>query len=62
MKTKYPIIDCIITYNSRSAITVTKKDDREHIINQYSLETYEMTFEEKIGGSDDSYIKVSQIE
>ena len=62
VKTKYPIIDCIMTYNSKSAITITKKDDRMHIINQYSLETYEMTFEEILGGKPDSYIKVSQIE
>jgi len=52
-----------MTYNSRSAITVTKKDDREYIIHQFSLENYEMTFEEVLGGIEDvSYIKISEIE
>jgi|TARA_B110000285_G_scaffold198467_1_gene230946 hypothetical protein len=62
VKTKYPIIDCIMSYNSKLALTITKKDDREYIVNQYSLETYELTFEEIIGGKEDSYIKMSQIE
>ena len=63
VKTKYPIINCIMTYNSKSAITITKKDDREHIIHQFDLNTYEQTFEEVIGGIEDvSYIKMSEIE
>ena len=48
--TMYPIVSCAITYNSKSAITVTKKNDREYYVKQYSLENYIMTFEEKIGG------------
>lgn len=52
-----------MTYNSRSAITITKKDDREHIINQFSLENYDVTFTETLGGIDEvSYIKCSEIE
>jgi hypothetical protein len=63
VKTKHPIVTCVMTYNSRSAITVTKKDDREYIIHQFSLENYEMTFEEVLGGIEDvSYIKISEIE
>lgn len=51
-----------MTYNSKSAITITKKDDRTHVVNQFSLETYDVTFEETYGGEDDSYIKMSEIE
>jgi len=28
----------------------------------YDLETYEMTFEEKIGGKSDNYIKLKEVE
>ena len=49
--TLYPIVSCMITYNSRSAVTVTKKSDREYYVKQYSLESYKQTFEEKIGGN-----------
>jgi hypothetical protein len=59
--TAFPIISCIMTYNSRSAITVTKASDREYWIKQYSLERYEMTFEEKVGGKEDSYIKLKEV-
>lgn len=31
--TSYPIVSCIITYDSKSAITVTCKSDREYWIN-----------------------------
>ena len=57
----YPILSMIITYDSKSAITVTKKDDAFYYIKQYSLEEYNMTFEECIGGKD-SYIKLKEIE
>jgi hypothetical protein len=50
--TAYPIISCIMTYNSRSAITVTKASDREYWVKQYSLESNQQTFEEKIGSMD----------
>jgi hypothetical protein len=26
----YPIINCCITYNSKSAVTITMKNDREY--------------------------------
>jgi len=48
--TMYPIVSMIINYDSTRAVTVTKKDDRTCYIKMYDLETYEMTFEEKIGG------------
>jgi hypothetical protein len=46
--TKHPIISCIITYNSKSVVTVTKQDDSNYYVKQYSLESYEKTFEEHI--------------
>ena len=58
----YPIISCMITYNSKSVVTVTKATDREHYIKQYSLESYAMTFEEKIGGGENNYIKAKDVE
>lgn len=30
--TMYPIITCVITYNSKSVVTVTKKSDREYYV------------------------------
>lgn len=60
--TMYPIVSMIITYDSSKAVTVTKRNDREYYIKQYDLETYDLTFEEKIGGGDDQYIKLKEVE
>ena len=60
--TMYNIISCMITYNSKSVLTVTKATDREYYVKQYSLETYAMTFEEKIGGRPENYIKAKDVE
>tara|TARA_B110000285_G_C15139135_1_gene629426 strand:- start:4004 stop:4162 length:159 start_codon:yes stop_codon:yes gene_type:complete len=51
----------IITYDSSRAVTITRKDDRNYFIKMYGLETYEMTFEEKIGGGPNSYIKLKEV-
>lgn len=58
----YPIVTMAISFDSTRAITVTKKDDKESYIKMYDLNTYELTFEEKIGGERDQYIKVKEIE
>jgi hypothetical protein len=60
--TKYPIVSMIISNDSSKAITVTKNNDREYYVKQYDLETYDMTFEEKIGGGEDQYIKLKEVE
>lgn len=60
--TMYPIVSVTVTYDSTKAITVSKKNEREYYVKQYDLETYEMTFEEKIGGNEDSFIKLKEIE
>jgi hypothetical protein len=60
--TMYPIVSMIITYDSKKAITVTKRNDREYYVKQYDLESYEMTFEEKIGGGENQYIKLKEVE
>lgn len=52
----------IVTYDSTKALTVTKKNDCEYWVKQYDLETYELSFEEKIGGSPDDYIKLKECE
>ena len=54
--TAHPIISCIMTYNSKSAITVMKASDREYWIKQYSLETNQQTFEEKVGSMSEKEI------
>lgn len=58
----YPICSMIITYDSTKAITVTKRDDKEYYVKQYDLETYLMTFEERIGGRPEQYIKLKEVE
>ena len=50
--TAHPIISCMMTYNSKSAITVTKAGDREYWVKQYSLESNQETFAEKVGAMD----------
>ena len=58
----YPINSVMISYDSTRAITVTKRNDREYYVKMYDLESYEMTFEEKIGGKPESYIKLKDVE
>lgn len=60
--TMYAICSVIISYDSTRAITVTKRNEKEYYIKMYDLESYEMTFEEKIGGADTDYIKVKEVE
>ena len=60
--TKWPILYMLITYDSTKALTVTKEDDRNYYIKMYDLEDYIMTFEEKIGGGPESYIKFKEVE
>ena len=43
----------MITYDSKRAVTVMKKNDYEVYIKMHNLETYEETFEEMIGGRED---------
>lgn len=52
----------IISLDSKRAIAVTKKDDREYFVMMYDIESYELTFEEKYGGQADSYIKLKEVE
>jgi len=60
--TMYSICSVIISFDSTRGITVTKKSEKEYYVKMYDLETYEMTFEEKIGGNDTDYIKVKEVE
>ena len=60
--TQDPIISLLMTYDSVSAITVTKKNDREHWVHMFNMESMEMTFEACYGGIDEvSYIKMNEI-
>jgi len=49
----YPIATMSISNDSKVAFTITKKDDNEYWIKQYCLESYELVFQEKIGGGED---------
>jgi len=60
--TMYPICSVIISYDSTRAITVTKRNEKEYYIKMYDLESYLLTFEEKIGGEPDNYIKLKEVE
>lgn len=60
--TQHPIITCMISYDSTRAICVTKKGEREYYIQMFDLESFQMTFEEKIGGGPDDYIKLKEVE
>lgn len=62
VETKFPIVTCIISYDSTRAITVIKKNDREFWVMMYSLQTYENTFTEMIGGNEDSYIRCKEVQ
>ena len=59
VKTLWPIMSMIITYDSTKAITVTKEDDQICYVKQYDLLSYKLTFEEKVEGS---YIKLKEVE
>ena len=57
----------IITYDSTKAVTVTKASDREYFVHMYDLEikgndSIDHTFEERIGGHSDAYIKLKEVE
>jgi len=60
--TMYPIVSCIITYDSSKAVTVTKRNPQEYYVKMYDLESYDLVFEELIGGKDTDYIKLKEVE
>ena len=43
--TMWPLVSVMISYNSKYAVTVTKKDDKCSIVKMYELQTYKNTFE-----------------
>jgi hypothetical protein len=43
-------------------LTVTKCSDHEYYVKQHSLESYELTFEEKVGGEETDFIKAKDVE
>jgi hypothetical protein len=49
----------MITYDSRSAVTVTKKSDTEYFVEQFNLDNCSTTFVERIKGK---YIKLKEVE
>jgi hypothetical protein len=59
--TDYDIINMIISYDSQRAISVQKKEDNESYIVQYSIQTRQKLFEEKIGGGENDQVKVKEV-
>ena len=41
---------------------MTKCNDHEYYVKQYSLEGYDLTFEEKVGGEETDFIKAKDVE
>ena len=62
VKAKFPLVSMAITLDSTRCITVTKNDDYEYWVKQYSLDTYQLEFEEKIGGDESQFIKCKEVE
>ena len=61
-KTAWPIISMMITYDSTRVIAVTKEDDMSYYIRQFCLFQNKLVVSEKFGGTDDSYIKMKDVE
>lgn len=60
--TKFPIVSQMITYDSTRTIVVTKEDDTAYHIRQFCLITQELVCTERFGGTEDSYIKMKDVE
>lgn len=60
--TMYSIVSMCISFDSTRAITVTKANDQEYWIKMYDLNNGDLTFEEKVGGSPEQYIKLKEVE
>ena len=56
------IVNCVISFDSTKAITVTKRDENEYYILLTDLESFETEFEMKVGGNPGQYIKVKEVE
>ena len=57
----FPIVSVAISFDSKAAITITKKNEQEYWLKMYSLTTYDELFQEKYGGNPNSYIKMKEI-
>ena len=60
--TEYPINTCMISYDSKVAVQVQKKGEREYRMQMFDLESYQKTFDEVVGGQQGDYIKIKDIE
>ena len=60
--TDFPISSNMISYDSKVAVTVQKKGEREYRVQMFDLESYEKTFDEPVGGESNDYIKIKDVE
>ena len=56
------IVNCMITNDSETAITIIKTSDREYWVLMFDLTSYQRVFYEQIGGEPDSYIKLKEVQ
>jgi len=59
--TMYPIVSVAISFDSKAAITITKKSESEYWVKMYSLTTLQQLFQEKYGGEPHQYIKMKEV-
>lgn len=62
VQTEWPVLNCIISFDSTRVITITRKSTFEYYVKMFCLQSYELTFEEKVGGDPSQYIKLKDIE
>jgi hypothetical protein len=62
VKCDFAIMQVMISYDSSRALVITSKSDRVYYLMQFNLSNYARTFEEKIGGNEECYIKCKEIE
>ena len=64
-KKMFPLVSAAISFDSKVAITISKKSEREFWLKMYSLtasnDSNGLVFEEKIGGGENQYIKCKEI-
>ena len=59
--TLYPVVNCVMAYDSSVVIVVSAKNHYECWVKMYDLESHVEVFQEKIGGNPDQYIKIKYV-
>jgi len=62
IKTELLVKSARISLDSKRILAIMMKNDREYYVQQYDINSMDLEFNEKIGGKENSYIKVKQVE